>query len=295
MCKSCDPKQSSRASSSPPLPCLLLANSRMLGLDFIRGLARRTLRTGKEFSPFDLSQQHAIQVSLDIGETLKKHLQEQDESGNLDEDLSGALESLTTDDSSLTDTPPVLPITDTPKRSADVADLDLDLDLPPPSHSKQRKLRKHPALDDMTRLERNKAKGHLRRGKQRERKNSGTPMQKAVHGRRIEEAVPHAIETEMNAADFPHASTGWIGMRAGKKPRNAKQPAPSHEDAYGMGGRQYTQEEVDKLTGTVGFAYIAWLGIAQTTNTPFNLTIPIIDIQRRIIVVLGGMPRDEDT
>ncbi|KAJ7895608.1 hypothetical protein B0H14DRAFT_3426222 [Mycena olivaceomarginata] len=50
-----------------------------------------------------------------------------------------------------------------------------------------------------------------------------------------------------------------------------------------MGGRLYSQAEVDALTGTIGFTYIAWLGL---------LTIPILDSRRRIIALLGGTPKD---
>ncbi|KAJ7310640.1 hypothetical protein DFH08DRAFT_918250 [Mycena albidolilacea] len=50
-----------------------------------------------------------------------------------------------------------------------------------------------------------------------------------------------------------------------------------------MGGRLYSQAEVDALTGTIGFTYIAWLGL---------LTIPILDSQRQIIALLGGTPKD---
>ncbi|KAJ7874660.1 hypothetical protein B0H14DRAFT_3437475 [Mycena olivaceomarginata] len=62
------------------------------------------------------------------------------------------------------------------------------------------------------------------------------------------------------------------------------EPQPLHHLDNGLGGVSYTQTEVDALSGTIGFMYIAWLG---------KLTIPILDLHRRIIVLLGGTPRDE--
>jgi hypothetical protein len=38
------------------------------------------------------------------------------------------------------------------------------------------------------------------------------------------------------------------------------EPQPPHHLDTGLGGISYTQAEVDALSGTVGFMYIAWLG-----------------------------------
>ncbi|KAJ7309175.1 hypothetical protein DFH08DRAFT_918364 [Mycena albidolilacea] len=62
------------------------------------------------------------------------------------------------------------------------------------------------------------------------------------------------------------------------------EPQPPHHLNTGLGGISYTQAEVDALSGTVGFMYIAWLG---------KLTIPILDSHRRVIALLGGTPRDQ--
>ncbi|KAJ7609968.1 hypothetical protein FB45DRAFT_1038433 [Roridomyces roridus] len=52
-----------------------------------------------EFSPFELSKENAIRVSIDIGDTLEAVLTDQDASGLLDEDLSGTGEPLPSEDS----------------------------------------------------------------------------------------------------------------------------------------------------------------------------------------------------
>ncbi|KAJ7720634.1 hypothetical protein B0H16DRAFT_1792663 [Mycena metata] len=57
----------------------------------------------------------------------------------------------------------------------------------------------------------------------------------------------------------------------------------NHTFEDGMGGRIYTEEEIQELTGEDSMRYINWLGV---------LSIPIIDTHGRIIAVLGGTPRD---
>ncbi|KAJ7606444.1 hypothetical protein DFH06DRAFT_1347977 [Mycena polygramma] len=69
-----------------------------------------------------------------------------------------------------------------------------------------------------------------------------------------------------------HTKPAWIGMLSAE-----------HEEDSGMGGRIYSREEIEQLTGSEGFQYINWLE---------RLSIPIIDSEGRIIAVLGGMPRD---
>ncbi|KAJ7855147.1 hypothetical protein B0H14DRAFT_2353332 [Mycena olivaceomarginata] len=68
-----------------------------------------------------------------------------------------------------------------------------------------------------------------------------------------------------------------------------------------MGGKVYTREEIQALTGSADLVYINWLG-RYVDPVPFrrgiswcdghSLSIPIIDSTGRIIAVLGGMPSD---
>ncbi|KAJ7934575.1 hypothetical protein B0H13DRAFT_2305675 [Mycena leptocephala] len=110
------------------------------------------------------------------------------------------------------------------------------------------------------------------------------PALKAVHQRRVSTAKTAALELNVDAKELKHSEKGWQGSAAADKDAfefRARQ-AP-HDLETGLGGVQYTQEEVDALTGTQGFMYISWLG---------RLTIPLLDSQRRVIAVLGGTPRD---
>jgi hypothetical protein len=66
-----------------------------------------------------------------------------------------------------------------------------------------------------------------------------------------------------------------------------------------MGSRVYTQEEIDRMSGTEGFTYIDWLGeyvlfysFSFHSNWFPRLTIPILDSHRRLIALLGGKPKD---
>ncbi|KAJ7663691.1 hypothetical protein B0H14DRAFT_3539856 [Mycena olivaceomarginata] len=183
-------------------------------------LPRRTLRSGREFSAFDL----ALGIDFDIQQCLHDRLLEQQSVGQdhePEEKIAG----------SALECPSFLP-NSPPSSSAATSSV------VPPSSS-----------------DRNKLKSKARRAKARDRAQqaSENPRLKGIHRTRINEAKPAYLE-----------------------------PLPRHGET-GMGGRLYSQAEVDALTGTIGFTYIAWLGL---------LTIPILDSRRRIIALLGGTPKD---
>ncbi|KAJ7839910.1 hypothetical protein B0H13DRAFT_1649971 [Mycena leptocephala] len=68
-----------------------------------------------------------------------------------------------------------------------------------------------------------------------------------------------------------------------------------------MGGRVYTREEIEALTGARDLVYVNWLGQCVSFALVSylhgllirpSLSIPIVDSRGRIIAVLGGMPKD---
>ncbi|KAJ7170417.1 hypothetical protein C8R43DRAFT_944932 [Mycena crocata] len=86
------------------------------------------------------------------------------------------------------------------------------------------------------------------------------------------------------STDLPDSKPAWLGScAAGTDEFTFIDPQPPHDLDTGLGGLRYTQQELDELSGTEGFKYISWLGI---------LTIPILDSKRRVIALLGGMPRN---
>ncbi|KAJ7197840.1 hypothetical protein GGX14DRAFT_573992 [Mycena pura] len=223
---------------------------------------RRTLRSGKEFSAFDLAVCRAISppVPFDAGERLMQRLLE----GPFDDDEASAEPqpfwmAPLSPAPSLSATPPLPPAAAAPRALPAV---------PPPAK------------------ERSKIKSRARRDKKHEklRAAAANPALKAVHRRRVSAAKTAALELEVDAAELKHSQSGWQGSATADKDafEFCAQQAP-HGLETGLGGVQYTQEEVDALTGTQGFMYIGWLG---------RLTIPLLDSQRRVIAILGGTPRD---
>ncbi|KAJ7888129.1 hypothetical protein B0H14DRAFT_3430319 [Mycena olivaceomarginata] len=72
--------------------------------------------------------------------------------------------------------------------------------------------------------------------------------------------------------------TAWIGTRAADQAAlEFTQVPPPDEHTMGLGSVCYTQQEVDRLTGTRGLTYCGWLGE-----------------HRRVVGVLGGGPRDRE-
>jgi hypothetical protein len=61
--------------------------------------------------------------------------------------------------------------------------------------------------------------------------------------------MQNAVRVDVDAADLPHSKPAWIGLRAAED-----------EAEDGMGGRVYTREEIEKLTGSKDLVYVNWLG-----------------------------------
>ncbi|KAJ7747603.1 hypothetical protein B0H14DRAFT_2636745 [Mycena olivaceomarginata] len=217
-------------------------------------LPRHTLRSGKEFSAFDLALVRAITppVPFNFGVSLEQHLSEQEASGLWDEDPGeGPLDT--------PDSPPLPPSTP----------------LPPPKPSG---LHPAPLPSTLSAKDRDKLKSKVRREKKRQqaRLSAGTPL-KSVHRKRVKQAKASALDMDLDASSLPHSKPAWVGSRAAEdEPFDVEDAAAPQDGGTGLGGISYTQEEVDALSGTQGF----------------RLTIPVVDRQHRVVITLGGMPRD---
>ncbi|KAJ7790476.1 hypothetical protein B0H14DRAFT_3501585 [Mycena olivaceomarginata] len=142
-----------------------------------------------------------------------------------------------------------------------------------------------PALP-LSSKQRNKLKYHARRARARQQaqQSSSNPKRKTVHTNRLQQGKLSYIEVEYDANGLPHTIPAWIGSRNSQDDdSHFAEPGTSSYPQSGMGGKSYTQEDINRLANTVGFVYICWLGL---------LTIPILDSRRRIIALLGGTPRD---
>ncbi|KAJ7119323.1 hypothetical protein C8R43DRAFT_1137018 [Mycena crocata] len=221
---------------------------------------RRTLRSGKEFSSFDLA------LDFDVALCLQQRIQEQETMGLVDE------EELTTP----------LDTLDTLPNPPSCASMSTTTSSPSPSTPSALA----PPLASLSASERNKAKSRARRDKKRDtaRAASDNPVLKTVNQKRVDDAKKSAMEIDIDATDLPHSKPAWVGSRsAGEQEFEFTEPQQPHDLQTGLGNASYTQEEVDALSGTKDFMYIDWLG---------SLTIPLLDRERRVIAVLGGMPRD---
>ncbi|KAJ7074924.1 hypothetical protein B0H15DRAFT_956970 [Mycena belliarum] len=217
---------------------------------------RRTLRSGKEFSSYDLAIARAIPppVHFDVAQRIKQTLLDEGGTDCLDEHESVAGPG---DPAPVSNHSPVIPVS-------------------PATGSL-------PASQSLSAKARNQLKSRARRDRKREseRARSGDPKIKAVHRKRLAEGKAAALLLPIDIATFSHSKPAWIGARDAS-PADTTPPAAPEGDT-GLGGVIYTQDEVDALVGMPGFRYIPWLG---------RLAIPLLDSERRIIGVLGGTPRD---
>ncbi|KAJ7790894.1 hypothetical protein B0H14DRAFT_2625553 [Mycena olivaceomarginata] len=217
------------------------------------GLPRRTLRSGKEYSAFDLALARAwtTPVDFDFGVAIQERL--------VDEDLSDDFH----DDNAHDPNDPPGDLHDEPSddfhddNAHDPNDPPGDLHDEPswqplPTHTPSPPQPSVP-LSSLSATARNKLKSRARRDKKRQdaRASSATPI--------LKQRIKLPLE-------FTRA------------------PTPD-EHTTGLGGVSYTQQEVDRLTGTRGLTYCGWLG---------HLSIPIVDRKRRVVGVLGGGPRDRE-
>jgi hypothetical protein len=128
------------------------------------------------------------------------------------------------------------------------------------------------------------------------------PGLKTIHREWRAAAKKNALQTDFDAIDLPHSTPSWIGKRSsedGTQAPNVGTLPTSSARAIGMGSRVYTQEELNRMSGTDGFTYIDWLGeyvffhsFSHYSDHFTRLTIPIIDSHRRLIALLGGKPKD---
>jgi hypothetical protein len=118
-------------------------------------------------------------------------------------------------------------------------------------------------LSSLSATARNKLKSRARRDKKRQdaRASSATPILKQVHHKRRAQAKDSSIGVDINAGALPHTQTAWVGTHAADQAALEFTRAPTpDEHTTGLGGVSYTQQEVDRLTGTRGLTYCGWLG-----------------------------------
>ncbi|KAJ7808475.1 hypothetical protein B0H14DRAFT_3482318 [Mycena olivaceomarginata] len=256
--------------NSNGLPSSSLIFSALIHLTAAPALPRRTLRSGKEYSAFDLALGRAFQpaADFDVVQCIQQRLAEE-EAGLSEEDEADNLELN--------------------------LGLDLDLDLdnlePEPPQLPPAQPPALPATPTNTLLstkQRNKAKSCARHDRKRDKARlaSSNPAVKTINQKRVQEGKAKHLPAGVDIADLPHSQPAWVGLRqAQDHPFEFTDPPPdpTPDSSDGLGGIYYTQEEVDALSSTKGFMYLWWLGL---------LTIPIIDRQRRVIAVLGGTPCD---
>ncbi|KAJ7686883.1 hypothetical protein B0H14DRAFT_2528889 [Mycena olivaceomarginata] len=232
---------------------------------------RRILRSGKEFSAYDLAIGAAVSPPqyFSVADCLKQRLEAQQFTQILDEPVN------------IIPTPrPPSPPTSSPSLSPPAC---------PPSPPPFWVARDFPAKQAPATKLNSKKLGSKRRKRERRELDASQaqdPGLKAIHRERRAAAKKNALQTDFDAIDLPHSTPSWIGKRSsedGTQAPNVGTLPTSSARAIGMGSRVYTQEELNRMSGTDGFTYIDWLG---------ELTIPIIDSHRRLIALLGGKPKD---
>ncbi|KAF7351474.1 hypothetical protein MSAN_01579600 [Mycena sanguinolenta] len=230
------------------------------------GLGRRTLRSGKEFSAFDLAVglPLAPRQFFSVADCLRERLEAQQLTQIIDEPADVAQ-------------PP-------PSRASSPSSPPSPLSSAPPSP---------PAFSECATARTESAavnkKGSKRRKKEkrkREMVDSSDPELKSTHREHRNAAKKNAIQTGVNARRLPHTKLGWIGkLRAqdGSESPDVGSPPSSSLPAIGMVSHSYTQEDVNRLSGTKGFLYVLWGG---------EVTIPLVDSSQREFTLLGGKPKD---
>ena len=106
--------------------------------------------------------------------------------------------------------------------------------------------------------------GSKRRKKQKrelESMQSSNPTLKSVHRERRDAAKQRTVQVNVDASELPHSKPGWIGKILAQDGSEAPELGPSPAQLpSGLGAHSYTQEEIDLMSGTKDFSYLAWSG-----------------------------------
>ncbi|KAJ7869744.1 hypothetical protein B0H14DRAFT_2571680 [Mycena olivaceomarginata] len=214
-------------------------------------LPRWTLRSGKEYSAFDLVLGRAFQPTADfnVAQRIQQRLAEED-AGLSQEDEADDLElnlglNLNLNLNNVEPEPPQLPPAQPPALPA------------------------APTNASLSTKQRNKAKSHAHRDRKRDeaRLASSNPAVKTINQKRVQEGKANHLPAGIDIADLPHSQPAWVGLRqAQDRPFELTDapPDPTPDFSDGLGGIYYTQEEVDALSGTKGFMYLRLLGLAAS-------------------------------
>ncbi|KAJ7789708.1 hypothetical protein B0H14DRAFT_3502706 [Mycena olivaceomarginata] len=127
-----------------------------------------------------------------------------------------------------------------------------------------------PTNASLSAKQRNKVKSRARRDRKRDeaRLASSNPAVKTINQKRVQEGKANHLSASVDIADLPHSQPAWVGLRqAQDRPFEFTDtpPDPTPNSSDGLGGIYYTQEEVDALSGTKGFMYLRWLGLAASS------------------------------
>ncbi|KAF7318078.1 hypothetical protein HMN09_00315700 [Mycena chlorophos] len=100
---------------------------------------------------------------------------------------------------------------------------------------------------------------------------------KAVGAKHVEAAKKHVIRVETNAAQLPHLKPAWIGDR------DAAGPDPAVVAA--LNAFDWDADDVNGRLGELGLRYVR-----PQNEDP----VPVLDVERRLIVLVAGCPRGAD-
>ncbi|KAJ6447706.1 hypothetical protein C8R45DRAFT_1115758 [Mycena sanguinolenta] len=233
------------------------------------GLERRTLRSGKEFSAFDLAVGPPVPLQgfFSVADCLRERLEAQQVTQILDEPM---------------DNLPTFPYS-APLSPPQPSDLP-----PPPTANIPALLSRDQPAHLLTATERKKlgSKRRKREKREREQAESSDPGLKSVPVDRRNAAKRNVVQTNGDTKALPHTKRAWIGKllsEDGSESPNVSPPPPDSLPAAGMVPHSYTQEDVNRLSGTTGFLYVPWGG---------EITVPLADSNQSVVGLLGGKPRD---
>jgi hypothetical protein len=120
-----------------------------------------------------------------------------------------------------------------------------------------------PPLPVLSAKQRDKQKSRARRNKKREEARAAltNPVLKLVTHKRVNEAKTRPLAADVNTVGLFHSQRSWVGTCAAQDLSfQFTDPTPAPEISDGLSSVNYTQEEVDALSGTKGFMYILWGG-----------------------------------
>ncbi|KAF7377072.1 hypothetical protein MSAN_00125700 [Mycena sanguinolenta] len=129
-----------------------------------------------------------------------------------------------------------------------------------------------------------KKQGSKKRKREKRERECANSFLKSVHQKHLDAAKQNSVKVDVDASELPHTKPGWIGKLFAQDGSEAPKLGDSIiQLPSGLESHSYTQEEIDAMSGTKDFSYIAW---------PGDVTVPLTDSHRRLFALLGGKPKD---